>query len=248
MTYKLKGIVIREAPKGEAGKLLTVLTERGSVINVNAKGVRKISAAYLKSAQLFAFSEMLLYEKNGYYTLTEASLIADFYPIREDVKKYALACYICEAAGSFAVTDDGGNVLRLVLNSLFALENSLADCMTVKAAFELRLCAECGFAPDLSECENCGDTFQNGCLFSLEEGVSACAECATILEFPVTLSENERKAAEHIVTCDMKRFLSFRVPEKDMLLLAEHAEKYLLLRAERGFKTLSFYKHCEELK
>ena len=58
MQHKVRGLVVRESPKGESGKLLTVLTERDGVITVNAKGVRKISAAYLKSAQLFALSDM----------------------------------------------------------------------------------------------------------------------------------------------------------------------------------------------
>ena len=86
MRHKIKGIVIREVPKGETSKLLTVVTSSLGVITVNAKGVRKLSSPYLKSAQLFAFSDMLIYDKNGFYTLSEASLIADFYPIREDIK------------------------------------------------------------------------------------------------------------------------------------------------------------------
>ena len=109
MRHKIKGIVLREAPKGETSKLLTVLASDLGVITVNAKGVRKLSSAYLKSAQQFAFSDMLLYEKNGFYTLTEAALIAEFYPVREDIKSYALACYLCEAASAFAVPGEEAN-------------------------------------------------------------------------------------------------------------------------------------------
>ena len=50
-----------DTPKGETSKLLTVLASDLGVITVNAKGVRKLSSAYLKSAQQFAFSDMLLY-------------------------------------------------------------------------------------------------------------------------------------------------------------------------------------------
>ena len=63
MRHKIKGIVLREAPKGETSKLLTVLASDLGVITVNAKGVRKLSSPYIKSAQQFAFSDMLLYEK-----------------------------------------------------------------------------------------------------------------------------------------------------------------------------------------
>ncbi len=250
MRHKVKGIVIRETPKGETSKLLTVLTATNGVITVNAKGVRKLSSPYLKSAQLFALSDMLLYEKNGFYTLTEAALIADFYPIREDIKNYSLACYLCDAASTFAVAgEDSGNILRLLLNSLYALENGKSNRSLIKAAFELRLCAECGFMPEVSFCTDCETELQNrNFLFHISEGMSFCTDCASAGDEYLALTASVGKAICHITESELSRFISFRIGQNDQELLSFCAERFLLSRAERGFKTLSFYKHCEALE
>ncbi len=250
MRHKIKGIVLREAPKGETSKLLTVLTSSLGVITVNAKGVRKLSSPYLKCSQQFAFSDMLLYEKNGFFTLTEAALIADFYTLREDIKNYSLACYLCEAASSFAVPgEESAEILRLLLNSLYALENSIAERSLIKACFELRLCAESGFLPETDCCAECGEELANtDFIFYINGGVALCRGCASADSESVHLPSSVGKAINHIVESDLSRFLSFRIGEKEQALLASVAERFMLVRAERGFKTLSFYKHCEELQ
>jgi len=249
MRHKIKGIVIRESPKGETSKLLTVLTSTLGVITVNAKGVRKISSPYLKSAQLFAFSDMLLYEKNGFYTLTEASLVADFYSVREDIKTYSLASYLCEASSAFVVPgEESAKVLRLLLNSLYAIEKGVAPLVLIKAAFEFRLCAESGFLPETDVCADCGDELDGqDFLFHIADGIALCRNCASVsADYPYVPSA-VGKAIAHITESDISRFLSFRISVNDMAILSKIAERFLLSRAERGFKTLSFYKHCEEL-
>lgn len=250
MRHKIKGIVLREIPKGETSKLLTVLTSNLGVITVNAKGVRKLSSPYLKCAQQFAFSDMLLYEKNGFFTLTEAALVADFYSLREDIKDYSLACYLCEAASDFCVPgEESANILRLLLNSLYALENKVAERKLVKACFELRLCAECGFLPETDCCAECGEeVIGTDFLFHIVGGMSLCRNCASANYEHILLSPAVGKAITHITESELSRFLSFRISENDQALLAAVAERFLLARAERGFKTLSFYKHCEELQ
>lgn len=249
MNIKLKGLVIRESPKGESGKLLTLLTDTHGVITAGAKGVRKLSAAYLRSAQMFAFSEFLLYEKNGFYTVTEASLCEDFYSLRRDITVLSLAQYFCQAAASFAVPgEEGGEILRLLLNCLYALCNTDVERGIVKAAFELRLCSISGFAPELGCCASCGRDIQGECLLDINDGIAECTECASKGAGSVLLTQPVRLAMEHIIRSDAKRILSFRIGQSDAALLADTAERYFLARAETGFSALSFYKQCEELK
>lgn len=247
MRHKLKGIVIREHPKGETSKLLTVLTDSMGVLTVNAKGVRKLSSPYLKSAQLFALSDMLIYEKNGYYTLTEAALITDFYPLSKDIKNYALACYLCDAASSFTIQgEESGAILRLLLNALYALEKEVASPELIKAAFELKLCCECGFEPSTDYCASCGEEI-NVCRFDVYDGEMLCENCSVAGRNVFTLSNANKKAIEHIAQSELSKFLSFRVSDTDLQNLSQIAERYFLNRAERGYKTLSFYKQCVEL-
>lgn len=250
MRHKVKGIVLREIPKGETSKLLTVLTSTLGVITVNAKGVGSLTSPYLKCSFQFAFSDILLYEKNGFYTLTEAALIADFYYIRKDIKNYSLACYLCDVASDFATPgEEGAKILRLLLNSLYAIENNISNRQQIKAAFELRICSECGFLPEIESCAFCGNELQGReFVFNTSEGVSACRECAQLGRENILVSAGVGEAINHICNTEISRIVSFRLRENDYLLLSKVAERYLLARAERGFKTLSFYKHCEELE
>ncbi len=249
MRHKTKGLVIRETPKGETSKLLTVLTHDLGVITVNAKGVRKLSAPYLKSAQLFAFSDMLLHIKNGFYTLSEASLITDFYSLSSDITRYSLACYLADAASAFAVPgEECADILRLLLNSLYALENNKTHNTLLKAAFELRLCAECGFYPEVAQCAECENELENtASLFNAVEGIALCRDCASAGGDNYLVSPSVCKAMKHITESELSKFVSFRIGQDDESVLSVIAERFMLVRAERGFKTLSFYKQCEKL-
>ena len=139
MDRKFKGIVIKEKPSGEKGKLLYILTESEGVVQVTATGARSISASYLKSVQLFAYSELSVYEKNGRMTLTEATLLESIYGIRSDLSSFAVSSYMAELCFLVSTAQNDG-VLSLFLNCLYALSKSLAESRMVKAVFEYRLC------------------------------------------------------------------------------------------------------------
>ncbi len=243
MQHKVRGLVVRESPKGESGKLLTVLTERDGVITVNAKGVRKISAAYLKSAQLFALSDMLLYEKNGFYTLVEASLISDFYSIREDVTGFALACYICECAAVFSVPgEEGSDLLRLVLNMLYATEKRLAPYKKIKSVFEIRLCSECGYAPETEGCSSCGESIAGGCVMDVADGSIYCSSCSPYANGAVAVTKEVYSAISHITGCTQNKLLAFSLSADGAELLNSVSEPFLLSVIERSPKTLPYLK------
>jgi DNA repair protein RecO (recombination protein O) len=138
--------------------------------------------------------------------------------------------------------------LRIFLNSLYALEIGKTSNRIIKSAFELRICSECGFYPEINVCEYCGEELKDkNVIFNIFEGVSYCENCVTerndYCVMPVAVS----KAISHITDSDISRFISFRISENDEEILSRCAERFLLSRAERGFKTLSFYKHCDEL-
>ena len=248
MQHKIKGIVVREIATGESDKLLTVLTETMGTLTVRAPGVRKLSASNLRSAQLFAFSDLLLYEKEGRFTLQESVLREDFYAIREDVTAFALGCYLCELASSVSVGgDEGTEILRLLLNALYAAEKHIADPRIIKAAFEFRLAALIGYEPDFTECPICGtpcDEMKRR-MFELTDGYLFCAGCDNPAEGfsrRAPLSESAYHALKHILSVPVNKVFLFRLDEPTMQETARLTEEYLLLRVEKQLKTLDFYK------
>ncbi|MBQ3154539.1 MAG: DNA repair protein RecO [Clostridia bacterium] len=248
MRHKVKGIVVREAAKGENDKLLTVLTGEEGVLTVSAPGVRKISATNLRSAQLFAYSDMLLYVKNGFYTLQESILHEDFYALREDVTEFALGCYLCELASAVSVGgEEGTEILRLLLNALYAAEKKLASPRVIKAAFEFRIAALIGYEPDLTECPICGkeaDAIKNR-MFELTDGYIFCGACENPEEGftkRAKVSDACFAAMKHLLTVPVNKIFLFRLEETALAELSALTEDYLLLRVEKKLKTLDFLK------
>lgn len=238
MNRTVNGIVIREKPLGEKGKLLYVLTQYEGVIAVKATGAKNISASYLKSAQLFAYSELNIYDKNKHFTLTEAKLIESFYDLRKDVSDFALASYICELALLTAVPSDDG-ILRLVLNCLYALSKNLSGRDTIKAVFEYRLCLCLGLEPDFSGCAICG---VKGNLFDFEESALFCAECAPDAERCISLDEKAVEALNYLNTCPPGKILSFSIKGEPEAAFCRFCEDYLINAADLKPATLDYYK------
>lgn len=249
MHHKVKGIVIKETAQGESSKLLTVLTETDGVISVKAKGARSISASNLKSVQLFACSNMLLYTKNGFYTLVDAELIEDFYAVREQIESFALASYCCEVAGSVAIRDsDNSAVLQLLLNTLYVISKSLISVKLAKAVFEFRLACILGFDPEMNYCEECEKPLDSvkERVFVPENGVFMCSECSSdafSYEAKIyTVSQSLFDAFKYILTAKSGKIFSFSVNDKALGELVELSEIYLHLRLEKKYKTLDFLK------
>ena len=59
---KAEGIVLKETPLGENGKLLVVFTKEHGRISVAAKGVKKPGSSLVQLSQLFAYSQLELYK------------------------------------------------------------------------------------------------------------------------------------------------------------------------------------------
>ena len=112
-------------------------------------------------AQHLAFSELVLYRRGSWYYLDEASTIALFDGLRADLEKLSLASYFAEMAEAVTSEDlPSGEVLSLLLNSLYALDTLDRPNELVRAAFELRLLALSGYEPLLDDCAMCGRAVQ----------------------------------------------------------------------------------------
>lgn len=129
--------------------------------------------------QLLAWSDLVLYEYQGRWTVKEAAVEREFLGLRRDVERLALACYFAEAAEALAVEDvPAPELLSLVLNSLYALDQMPQKPLAlVKAAFELRLMCAAGYEPILDGCAVCGAERPEEPRFHLREGALHCAKC-----------------------------------------------------------------------
>ena len=94
MEIKTKVITISAREKGEADKLVTFFSLDHGIISATVKGVRKQGAKLNACTFSFAFSEVVLAEKSGFYTVTSCDTLEPFFEISENIEtfEYASAC------------------------------------------------------------------------------------------------------------------------------------------------------------
>ena len=173
-----RGLVLRATETKEADYILTVLTAEHGRLAVIARGARRRSSKLAAACQHLAFSELVLYRRGSWHYLDEASTIALFDGLRADLEKLSLASYFAEMAEAVTSEDlPSGEVLSLLLNSLYALDTLDRPNELVRAAFELRLLALSGYEPLLDDCAMCGRTDPVEPVFDAAQGVRRRAWC-----------------------------------------------------------------------
>ena len=244
MHMTTRGIILREVDYKETDKILTVLTADGGRQTVSAKGCRKRGSVLGAAAQLLVYSELVLYEYRGRWSLKEASILRQFRGAREDLVKLALSSYFAELTELLTQEDiPTPEILSLLLNTLHTLDTTDCPLAQVKAVFELKLMCLSGFEPLLDGCAVCGEEPKQPRLH-LREGVLHCAACrAGVGEgISMPLSEGVVAAMRHVVYADPKRMFSFRLSQAGEVQLGNVCEAFVLTQLERGFRTLDFYK------
>ena len=238
-----RGLVLRVTETKEADDILTVLTAEHGKLTVIARGARQKTSKVSAVSQLLAFSEMTLYERNGFWMLSEGSTIELFDGLRRDVELLSLGSYFAQMAEEVSVDGaDAAPVLSLILNALFALDTLKKPQETVKAALELRLLSLSGYEPLLDDCAVCGAPSPEEPVFDVGQGVVCCGKCAMRGEGIVSIDPSSLAAMRHIVLAPGKKLLSFSIDAAGGKKLAHACERFAAVQLDRNFKTLDFYK------
>ena len=243
----VKAIVLKEVNYKETDKLLTVLTDRLGLITLRCRGVRTLKSRRFASCQTFVYSDMVLSEKKGQYSLEEAEPIESFFALRGRFEAIAIANYFADVISSVTVEgEDEGAILSLFLNSLYLLcEKPDEPFAKIKAVFELRLSVLLGFAPTVSSCGECGKT-EALCWFNIAGGVTLCDACA-LNEVPdvlervlIPIDAATLSLIRYVVEADGRRIFAFRCDERLLSVFGAFSEKYLIYHLGRSFDTLTF--------
>ena len=252
MVTQVKALVLGDIVWGENDKLLTVLTAEQGKMTVVLKGGSSLKSKIVGACLPFAYAELTLAEKGGRPWIREATEIRGFHGIREELESTALALYVLDILNEVCMeSSDESEMLQLALNTLHAIEGKLKPILQIKAAFELRTAAACGFSPDLVACAECGEDKSEHMYLDIMDGVMICDKCRAMHngEIPMEghtsivlmLDKPILDAMRLISYSPPKKFLSFVIPEADESLFLLHCEKYLLNHIDRGFKSLEFF-------
>ena len=256
------GLVIRVSEYGENDKLLTVLTaEHGQTVMI-AKGARSMKSKVMSLCHLFTYANFEYYEKNGRCWLSGGSVSDSFFGLNSDISGFALASYLVQLAAE--ITGEGvpcERVLRMTLNSLYAIQNKLKPLPLIKSAYEIFAAEESGFSPNVSGCAECNEeSFESGWL-DIMNGRVICEGCLSkqggAERAPVTdrfmtqtilvpMSKEALAVWRYVATAPLKRIFAFSVSDEGQTLLSRATETYLINHLERSFETLEFYNSVKD--
>lgn len=253
-------LVIRECDYAENDKLLTLLTAEKGKITVCAKGAKSIRNKDMACSQLLCYSEFTVKERGGYYTLSEASLIEQFFGLRSSLERNAAAVYIADVAGEVCVeNNDESRMLSLTLNTLYMLSETDRNVDFIKAVFELRCASVSGFCPELSGCTVCGRKDAPRLYLDVMDGSLICGDCfgaddeeisrgdVAAAKIILPLSSGLLEAMRYVVSCPPKKIFSFSLPNEELSDFCRVCEKYLINQIERSFSTLEFYNRIKAM-
>ena len=137
--FTTDGLVIREYDLGEHDKMLTLLTPEYGKLPVIAKGARSLRNKYISPSRLFTYANYELHRRGDMTWLRSAEVIEPFPQLEKEITRLYLAQYIADLA--FELSGEGVaavDILRLTLNSFYAVCRGVKDQRPIKGTYEWR--------------------------------------------------------------------------------------------------------------
>lgn len=179
MEEKVSGIVLNGVNFGDNDKILSIFTLEQGVISAKIKGVKKAKAKLKFASEPFCFAEFITVKKGKMRTVTNASLIDSFYPLREDIVKFYAGGVVLEYCKKFL--QEGilsVETFYLAINALkeisYGDNPKLALCFFLIKALSLS-----GFSLSLDGCFKCQNDLNGRVFFDYSYGGFFCEECQT---------------------------------------------------------------------
>ena len=240
-TMVVRGVVLRETETKETDKILTLLTPELGKLSVIARGARRKNCRFAAAAQPLAYGEWTLTRRKEWFYASEGNSLELFEGLRADLPSLALGFYMAELTEYAAMPEEpASELLRHLLNGLYALSALHKPPALVKPAFEIKLLCLAGYEPLADACEVCGRTDPEDPVLNAALGTLRCKKCCHdgILS---PLCPDSLAALRQIVYGDPKRLYSFRLGPDALRRLSRASAQFLFAQFERGFKTLDFY-------
>lgn len=252
MQIKTRGIVLKQRNIGESDRIITILSDDLGVIEASVKNAKSPKSSLAGAVQILCYSDFCLFKGKSSYIVNTAETINSFYALRLDVIKLSLAGYFCELICflSNASDDNANSYLKLILNTLFFLQEDKRDMEILKSIFELRALVIAGFMPNLIGCSECGQYECDPMYFIPIDGLLICDDC--YLESPYNIEFNPKSrfqtniavlsALRYIVFSEPEKLFSFKLNGISLEQLSFITEIYTLMHTETKFKSLEMYK------
>lgn len=264
----IDGVVLRVRDYADHDRYLSVLTAERGRITILSKGGRSLKSSQTAISQMYTYGNFEYYRRGDFNILKGGSPVQHFYALSTDIDRLNLAAYLCELTSE--LTDEGeeaGDMLRLLLNSLYAISRDLYPQELIKGAFEMRAMSVSGYMPELGACSVCQTEQSDPFYLHVMNGALLCSDCLKKQsgigkrnpdtayddiresETLLTLTPAVRAAMYYCLHAPLERLFSFSLEDaEDRTDFAKAAQTYTLSHLGRGFDSLNFYHEMRAIK
>ena len=152
--------------------------------------------------------------------------------------------YFLEFAEYFCQeNNDEKEMLKLLYQSLRALESPAYKRELVRDIFELKALTINGEGPYMFKCMHCHSTDKLN-FFSVKRGGMFCRQCSSMVDASAILDDT-RYAMQYIVASEVKSLYSFSLSDEVLSELTLIVKKYMAQYVHHEFKSLQVYNLVE---
>lgn len=242
------GMVLNVMPIGEYDKRITLLTKERGKITAFARGARRPNSQLLAATNPFSFGEFELFEGRSAYTVAKASIQNYFRELTMDFDVTYYGFYFLEFADYYCQeNNDEREMLKLLYQSLRALQSPAYDNRLVRVIFELKAMAVNGEAPNVFSCLKCRTKKELG-YFSVKRGGVLCTECRHEVPDAVYMDESAMYTMQYIISATVEKLYTFTVSDKVLAQLQRVMKEYLNMYVGHTFKSLKILDEAEQFK
>jgi DNA repair protein RecO (recombination protein O) len=234
-------------PISDYDKRITILTKERGKISAFARGARRPNSQLLAATNPFSFGEFELFEGKSSYNVSKASIHNYFRELTLDVDAAYMGFYFLEFAEYFCQeNNDEKEMLKLLYQSLRALESPSFSNALVRVIFELKAMTINGEGPSMFSCMHCHKT-EDLVHFSARRGGMFCPSC--VKDLPAKdfrkIHESTRYAMQYIISTPVEKLFSFQVSEEVLTELQKIMKEYLHIYVKHIFKSLQIIEELE---
>lgn len=146
--YSSEALVLARKNYGEADRILVLFTKHFGQVRVIAKGVRKPKSRKRGHLEIFSRLRFSASRGKGLDIITEAELLDSYDNIRKDLKKVAVAYYLCEVLGK--LTREGEKNDSIFTDAVSFLEDlkTSMNLRSLRKKFVINILINLGFWSD----------------------------------------------------------------------------------------------------
>lgn len=260
---KTQAIVIRAFPLREAHKIITFYTPDFGKVKAVAYGVKSLKSKLSGSLELLNHG-MLLFnhrENRDLQSLTGFELIEGFDGIRSDLTRITYGCYLAELIDAIASEGDANPEVFDLLRNTYQFLTDTDDVPLLARFFEIKFLDLAGYAPQLSQCANCGSVVTASptkntqsapatlsvMLFSVRHGGLLCGDCQHRDTSAFSIAPGSCELLKTLRKSELGKLSRIRASTRNHRELKLVLSSFIQYHTERNLKSLKFIESVLEV-